>query len=265
AAVGPAPNLWPTADADWGGAGDKQGTYYAMDRDTGEIVWETQLSEGGLLGGVIATAASDGERIFVASNRDAEGAAAVVALDGITGDVVWTVDVAGSVFAPVSLIPGVVFVATVANEFHALDATDGSALWSMDIPDQGGSGASVVDGVVYWGYGYALFGTGSGVGGLYALAPGGEAPLAGSSGQQVEGELAAGAEVYRARCASCHGVSGQGAVGPELVDIDDRLSLEEQLAVVRNGSGGQMPRFEGVLSAQEIDEVVAFTRSGLGN
>lgn len=264
--VGAGPNLWSSGDQDLVGMGDKRGDYYALDRDTGEIVWETDMTDGSLLGGVIGTSAQADGTIFVGSNNGDEetnmpgGDAMVVALDSDDGSILWQEEVPGSIFAPITVTPGLVFVGTTASQFHIFDAETGEELWSMDTPDQVGSGATVVDGVVYWGYGFSLFGGGE-AGGLYALSPGGE---------EGAGEVAtngdddhAGAAIYRNRCATCHGASGQGAVGPALAGISDRMDPEEQLEVVRQGSGGQMPAFEGVLDDEELEEVVAYTRDAL--
>ncbi|HMJ15883.1 MAG TPA: PQQ-binding-like beta-propeller repeat protein, partial [Polyangiaceae bacterium] len=52
------------------GAGAKSGTFYALDRQTGAIVWSHKVGEGNLLsGGVLNNGAYDGQRILVASNR----------------------------------------------------------------------------------------------------------------------------------------------------------------------------------------------------
>ena len=75
-------------------------------------------------------------------------------------------------------------------------------------------------------------------------------------------ELRLGQEIYRARCQSCHGPSGGGGIGPSVRDIENRLDDEAQLAVVRNGRES-MPRFESVLSAEEIAAVVRYTREFL--
>ena len=117
----------------------------------------------------------------------------------------------------------------------------------------------VVDGTVYWGYGFALLGSGSGQGGLYALRPTGAPDAHASPGTAPEADL--GAEVYRTACSSCHGTRGQGAVGPDLHGVVDRLTLEEHLAVVRDGRGTQMPSFEGTLTDEEIAAVVEHERS----
>lgn len=77
----------------------------------------------------------------------------------------------------------------------------------------------------------------------------------------------AGAEVFRAECASCHGAdgSGLGRVGtPDLTDFRSRFGIPSQriVDIVARGSGGStMPAFGGRLSQAEIGEVAAFVQS----
>jgi mono/diheme cytochrome c family protein len=72
-----------------------------------------------------------------------------------------------------------------------------------------------------------------------------------------------GERLYRAHCATCHGVDGQGFVGPQLAGrVTQRFPNEDdQIAVVTNGRGG-MPAFGGQLSAAQIRAIVEYTRSG---
>ncbi len=78
----------------------------------------------------------------------------------------------------------------------------------------------------------------------------------------ADAELIEGSEIFRARCASCHGSSGGGGIGRPLTDIEARLSDAEQRSVVVNGRG-TMPRFADVLAEHEIDAVVRYTREAL--
>lgn len=265
--VGAGPNLWGIDDRDVVGAGDKRGDYYALDRDTGEVVWMADMTEGSILGGVIGTSAHGDGRIYVGSNvgdpetNSPTGSAAVVALDDQDGSILWETEIEGSIYAPVTAIPGVVFVGTTAGMFHAFDAESGDELWNMEVPDQVGSGASVVDGIVYWGVGFALFGAGTGEGGLYALSVGDTAAPDGESAAPVEDHD--GAEIFRNRCASCHGAEGQGAIGPSLAGVAERLDRDEQIDLVREGRGAQMPAFGDALDDNEINAVVNYTRDEL--
>lgn len=72
-------------------------------------------------------------------------------------------------------------------------------------------------------------------------------------------ELRSGSEVFRQKCASCHGVDGGGALGPSLQAIDERLELEEQRAVLLAGRKA-MPSFANTLSDTDIDAVLRYTR-----
>lgn len=70
-----------------------------------------------------------------------------------------------------------------------------------------------------------------------------------------------GAELYNVNCATCHGGSGDGGLGPSLHGVADRLSLDEHIKTVTEGRGGRMPSFEGDLTAAEIEAVVNYERS----
>ena len=80
-----------------------------------------------------------------------------------------------------------------------------------------------------------------------------------------DAQLVRGREVYARNCVGCHGVSGQGGVGPK---ISDGLTVEsypdpaDQATIIADGRG-QMPAFVGKLSQEEIDAVVRFTRESL--
>src|SRR5262249_46382309 len=65
--VGSTPTLWSAAGRDLVGAGDKAGTFHALDRATGAVVWQTKLTPGGGAGGVIGGSAYADGRIFVGS------------------------------------------------------------------------------------------------------------------------------------------------------------------------------------------------------
>jgi mono/diheme cytochrome c family protein len=74
-----------------------------------------------------------------------------------------------------------------------------------------------------------------------------------------------GAAVYAASCAGCHGADGGGGLGPQLAGrvVDKFPDAADQVAVVTNGRGG-MPSFNGDLTPQQIEQVVEYTRTGLG-
>lgn len=111
----------------------------------------------------------------------------------------------------------------------------------------------------------------------------------GAFGERHPAEPAAvdGAAIYSSNCASCHGGSGEGGVGPQLSGGAVKLTFPEadaHMAWVEGGSGsvgtgnpygdpereggqrvakGGMPAFRGTLSPEEIDAVVTYERDEL--
>ena len=74
-----------------------------------------------------------------------------------------------------------------------------------------------------------------------------------------------GAATFAANCASCHGATGEGGSAPRLVGsvLDRYPNVDDQVAVVRDGKG-LMPPFGSKLSADELRQVVDFTRAPAG-
>lgn len=158
------------------GVGNKDGTYYVMDRDginqrfTDELVdyrspdfpyWKTKVVEGGSFSGIIATAAVDQNRgqIYVSSPfQDLSNPQRpnVHALDMNTGDILWQRDFDLGSFAPTSAIPGVVFTGSAGGgTVNAFDADTGEQLLVLEgigIPAIA-SGAVVNDGILMVGGG----------------------------------------------------------------------------------------------------------------
>jgi len=146
------------------GVGNKDGTYYVMDRDgvnrryTEEVVdytsaefpyWRTKVVEGGSFQGIISTAAVDQEleRVYFSNpNTELEDSQRpnAHALDMNTGEVIWQRDLPLGSFAPTSAIPGVVFTGSVLFKFHAFDARTGEQLYAS--PNVGNT--SVASGIV---------------------------------------------------------------------------------------------------------------------
>jgi mono/diheme cytochrome c family protein len=76
--------------------------------------------------------------------------------------------------------------------------------------------------------------------------------------------LADGRDLYGEHCKSCHGNDGGGGRGPSLKQISDKYPvIGDQIAVVTDGKGGQMPPFGRELSDGDIMAVVRYTREVL--
>lgn len=77
--------------------------------------------------------------------------------------------------------------------------------------------------------------------------------------------LAAGQQTYNTDCASCHGRSGNGGIGPKLAGVvaNRYPNIDDQKAVIEDGRGS-MPAWKGRLSDDEITAVARYEREVLG-
>ncbi len=90
------------------------------------------------------------------------------------------------------------------------------------------------------------------------------APAADGTG--AAGDVQAGADLYAANCAACHGQKGEGGIAPSLASL--QLTADEIVAIVRDGKQGDegaMPPFGSRLSDQEVQNLAAFVLSLAGN
>ncbi len=172
-------------------AGQKSGVIYALDPDKkGEIVWQTRLGKGGVLGGIQWGPAADGEAAYVAISDvgavlgpeglqpDPKLGGGLFAVQISTGKKLWsalpseegchTPRCSPGQLAAVTAIPGVVFSGSLDGHFRAYSSQDGRVLWDYDtlrdfptvnqVPAKGGSldgaGPAVAGGMVFVNSGY---------------------------------------------------------------------------------------------------------------
>ena len=159
------------------GFGQKSGIFWALNADSGDIVWSTPVGPGASLGGIEWGTATDGQRIYVAiANSDHLPYTLVPsgqhitwgawsALDVATGKILWqTADPTVNTIdrGSVSVANGVMYAGSNSGQMYALDTRTGNILWNFA---SGGSvidGPSIVDGALYWGSGYRnIQGTGN--------------------------------------------------------------------------------------------------------
>ncbi len=151
------------------GAGQKSGLYYALDPDTGALLWQNQVGPGSSLGGMEWGSATDGTRIYVSIadlygipyNNGTIHAGSWSALDPATGKTLWQVaDPNGAIdIGPLAVANGVVYAPSMAGSataptMLALDASSGKTIWSFAAGSSVVAGATVVGNTVYWGSGY---------------------------------------------------------------------------------------------------------------
>ena len=156
------------------GIGQKSGQYWALDPNTGAVVWLTQVGPGGLTGGLQWGSATDGTRIYVSDSNSSHESWNLVsngvptgtsttsgfwsALDPATGKILWqTANPAGAdTQGAVSGANGVVFGCSSDDAGHmfALNAQTGAILRDFVSGGACQAGAAISGGTVYWGSGY---------------------------------------------------------------------------------------------------------------
>ncbi len=165
-------------------AGQKSGIFWALDPDTGAVVWSRLVGPGGAGGGMMWGSATDGKRIYLANTNKFHEPHTLVsgeeiswgswaALDAETGEILWQVadPLHSTPMGAVTVANGVVYAGSVDAQGHmyALDARTGEFLWNFASGGSVNSGAAIVNGTVYWGSGYGRFGVGTSNNKLYAF------------------------------------------------------------------------------------------------
>jgi polyvinyl alcohol dehydrogenase (cytochrome) len=168
-------------------AGQKSGMLYALNPDTGEFVWKTQVGEGGVLGGIEWGFATDGSTAFVSLSSALEKkpgeAGGIVAVNVADGTKRWSAPPPSNTCGArpgcttgqpqaVTAMPGVVFSGSLDGHLRAYDASGGKVLWDFNTLDEfetvngvqarggglNGPGATVVGGMVFVSSGYSSIG-----------------------------------------------------------------------------------------------------------
>jgi polyvinyl alcohol dehydrogenase (cytochrome) len=170
--------------ADLVGVPSKSGIYWALNPDTGAIVWSTIVGPGGVTGGIQWGSAFDGTRIYAAVNNPAHTTFTLAnggptinwgswaALDPRNGRILWQVpDPTVGALDPgaVSVANGVLYAGSYSGAMYGLDAATGAVLFSFA---SGGSvidAPSIVKGTVYWGSGYRNIAPGIGNNKVFAF------------------------------------------------------------------------------------------------
>lgn len=160
------PNLFTATisgkDHDLVGAGQKNGVYHVLDRDTGDIVWEETITDAGPIGGMEGTSAvGDGVVVIPATNwtdpSSTNASGVVQALDASSGSTLWKKDQAAPNPAPVAVANDVVFQAGIEGVFRALGLRDGAELFSHDLGASVSGGVAVAGDLVVVGAGSPAF------------------------------------------------------------------------------------------------------------
>jgi polyvinyl alcohol dehydrogenase (cytochrome) len=173
--------------------GQKSGAVMAIDPDSGQTLWKTQVGRGGVQGGVHFGMAAEGSRIYAPINDmtypedltrykfKTPAKPGLYALDAESGGLIWSSpapDVCGDlqdcdpgISHAISAIPGAVIAGHMDGRLRIYASESGEVLWELNtLQDfdtvsgekaRGGSfsgpGAIVSDGMIYVNSGYGIY------------------------------------------------------------------------------------------------------------
>jgi len=145
-----APNLFEAGGHALVGLGNKDGTYYAIDRDTGKLVWLRHAADPGLpqpgtdfsTGGFIGpTAVADG---VVAGGTAFGGGPYLHGMDAATGTMRWQQSEASATYGAAAIANGVLVIGGTDFTMRAIDIANGNVLWSDEVAGAVSGGAVIV-------------------------------------------------------------------------------------------------------------------------
>lgn len=184
-----APNLFTIGDRPVAGLGNKDGSYYVVDREDGELVWQAEAVEpsgtgdgfafGGFIGATVVAPDDDG-RLVVAGGTAVGDCPCQHGLDAATGEVLWQSDESGGTYGASGAAGGVVFTAGIDQTIRAFDLATGEVRWERPLNGISASGPAIAGELLAIGVGFREPGSGETVsGGVHAfrvLADGETAP-----------------------------------------------------------------------------------------
>ena len=75
----------------------------------------------------------------------------------------------------------------------------------------------------------------------------------------IQGEALSGSKLFKINCVGCHGISGQGFVGPDLHEATQEMSDKKIINQVIRGLTPPMPSFE--IEPQSMADLLAYMHS----
>jgi polyvinyl alcohol dehydrogenase (cytochrome) len=127
------------------GVGQKDGTYWAVDRQTMAPVWSQTTGPGTQLGGIIGSTAYDGTRIYGPDTPAGEQWALMP-----SGTPAWLSSDGGPLhFNPTTVANGVVYTADMSGALTAREAATGAILLKLPLGAPSYGGVSVAGGYVF--------------------------------------------------------------------------------------------------------------------
>ena len=202
------------------------------------------------------------------------------AVNANSGNIVWKRETEGPMVAGITpTASGVTFTGDLAGNFTAYNSKDGKVLFEENV------GGGLAGGVITYmrdAKQYVAFVSGNvsrltfGNAGspsinIYAL--GGDSaasaaknsttatePSAEVSATNLKPNAASGQLTYGQVCASCHGVQGEGGIGPKLAGVHDRLDATKIVEWIKNPSEKMPKLYPSMLDEQGVMDVAEFLK-----
>jgi polyvinyl alcohol dehydrogenase (cytochrome) len=128
------------------GEGQKDGTYWALDRATLDPVWKTTTGPGSFAGGIIGSTAYDGTRVYGPDTPAGEQ----WALTATSGTPAWLSTDGGPLhYNPTTVANGVVYTADMSGLLTVREASTGALLLKLPLGGEAYGGVAVAGGYVY--------------------------------------------------------------------------------------------------------------------
>jgi outer membrane protein assembly factor BamB len=127
-------------------AGDKGGTFWVLDRETGKIVWsrdDLAPTHNALHGGIFINGAFDGEAFYVVANNGIAGGAVLHRLEAAAGKSTWSKRFEATTWGAVSLANGLLFVPN-DTVLYVMNAKTGEVVTQFETGGTIGGGAAAV-------------------------------------------------------------------------------------------------------------------------
>ena len=75
----------------------------------------------------------------------------------------------------------------------------------------------------------------------------------------LQGSTEQGERIFRVNCVGCHGITGEGFLGPDLHEVSSKISKKEIINQIRQGRTPPMPSFQ--MDPQLMSDLLAYLES----
>jgi outer membrane protein assembly factor BamB len=113
--------------------GSKDGHCYALNRATGQLLWDTLVTDPSSVGGIIASPSAAYGLVFMGASVNGNSTGKLVALDQRDGHIVWQSAQSKQIIGATAVAGGAVFIGGVDGNLRAYDAQTGAVLWSAQM------------------------------------------------------------------------------------------------------------------------------------